>query len=216
MKISASIFSSKNPIEYAENLKNTDIDCFHLDFFEKDGKAIEEDEFNRYINCQKPLDVHLICSDIDEKTIEMLNSSSTNILSIQIENLTNIQNTIEKIKKFNGDFGFAISPNTDWNLLLPYKNIMKHILVMCSIPGISGAKFIDASYQYIEAVKKEFDGIEIYVDGGINHDIYRKLFSNVSLIVLGSYLYNNRQNIEHTINNLKMEGEKLYDIRQTI
>lgn len=216
MKISASIFSSKNPIEYAENLKNTDIDCFHLDFLEKDGKAIKEDEFNRYINCQKPLDVHLICSDIDEETIEMLNSSSTNILSIQIENLTNIQNTIEKIKKFNGDFGFAISPNTDWNLLLPYKNVMKHILVMCSIPGISGAKFIDTSYQYIEAVKKEFDGIEIYVDGGINHDIYRKLCSKVSLIVLGSYLYNNRQNIEHTINNLKMEGEKLYDIRQTI
>lgn len=42
MKISASIFSSKNPIEYAENLKNTDIDCFHLDFLEKDGKAIKD------------------------------------------------------------------------------------------------------------------------------------------------------------------------------
>lgn len=216
MKISASIFSSKNPLKYAKDLKNTDIDCFHLDFFEKDGKAIEKDEFKRYTNCKKPLDVHLICSDIDEETIEMLNSFSTNILSIQIENLINIQNTIEKIKRFNGDFGFAISPNTDWKLLLPYKNMMKHILVMCSIPGISGAKFIDRSYQYIEEVKNEFDGIKIYVDGGINYDIYRKISSHVSLAVLGSYLYNNRKNIAQTINTLKMEGEKVYDIRQAI
>lgn len=216
MRISASIFSSNNPLEYAKDLRKTKIDCLHLDFFEKNGKALNQNEFIKYNNCQKPLDVHLICSDIDEETIKMLNNSSTEILSVQIENLKNIENTIEKLKKFKGDFGFAISPNTDWELLLPYRNIMKHILVMCSIPGISGAKFIDSSYEYIEQVKDNFNGIEVYVDGGINYDICRKLYSSVSLVVLGSYLCNNYKDIEQTINNLKMKGENLYDIRQTV
>lgn len=216
MRISASIFTSTNPIEYAEHLKKTKIDCIHLDFFESNGKALNYNEFMKYNNCHKPLDVHLICSDIDEEAIRILNNSPTEILSVQIENLKNIEKTVRTLKKFKKDFGFAISPNTNYELLLPYRNIMKHILVMCSIPGISGAKFIDSSYEYIEQVKKTFNGIEIYVDGGINYDVYTKLYNNVSLVVLGSYLYNNRQEIEQTINNLKMKGEKIYDIRQTV
>lgn len=216
MKISASIFSSNQPLEYAKILEKTKIDCLHLDFFEKNGKAIEQNEFKKYINCKKKLDIHLICSAVDEGTIELLNKSSASILSIQVENLKNIEETVKRIKKFKGNFGFAISPNTDWKILLPYRNIMKHVLVMCSIPGVSGAKFIDKSYNYINEIKNEFGELEIYVDGGINYDIYKNLYDSVSLTVLGSYLYKNSQNIEQTINSLKKEGGKIYDIRQAI
>lgn len=216
MRISASVFSSDNPVEYAELLKDTEIDYLHLDYFEKQGKALNQNELRKYNNYQKPLDVHLICSAIDEETINTLNNSPTEILSVQIENLKDIKKTAKELEKFKGDFGFAISPNTDWKVLLPYKNRMKHILVMSSIPGISGAKFIENSYQYIDQVKDIFSKTKIYVDGGINYDIYEKLSEDVSLVVLGSYLYNNIQNISETINKLKRKGGERYAIRQAI
>ena len=147
----------------------------------------------------------MICSNVDKRTVELLNKSKVETLSVQYENLLDIDKTLENLNNFKKDFGFAITPATDWRVLLPYKNIMKHILVMCSTPGISGAKFMENSYRYIEEIRHNFKEIPIFVDGGVNYDVYKKLDNKaVSLIVMGSYLYNNRDNIEQTISNFKV------------
>lgn len=201
MVISASIFTSDKPLAYAKYLEKTEIDFLHMDFLEDESKKIDLTQLKKYKRIKKPLDVHLVCSEINEEMVEILNNSNTEILSVQVENLNDVNSAMKNLKHFKRNFGFAITPKTDWRLLIPYKELMSHILVMCSIPGVSGAKFMENSYEFINQIAENFKGIKIYADGGINYDVYRKISSEtISLIIMGSYLYNNRNNMQYVIN----------------
>lgn len=204
MKISASLFACDKPIEYAQNLKLYEIDYFHLDFIENKKETVQLKEIDKLVNLQIPLDVHLIYSNISKDIITTLNNLAIQILSVQYESLQNVKDTVNNLQNFKRDFGFAITPNTDSEVLMPYKNIMKHILVMCSIPGISGAKFLENSYDYIKQIKERFPDIPIYVDGGMNEEIGKFMQKNgINITVLGSYLYKNRDNLQQAISVLK-------------
>lgn len=205
MKVSGSLFVSKSPVEYAQNLKEAGVDYFHLDFTEKEGNKLSKFEMINNLNkFNIPLDVHLICSRISKKMVKELNNSKTEILSVQYENLIDANKSLQVLKKFKNGFGLAISPNTNIEVLLPYKNLINHILLMCSTPGVSGAKFLENSFSAIEQIKKNFPNIPIYVDGGINEEIcdFMKI-SDVSLSVFGSYLYNNNDKLNQIITMLK-------------
>lgn len=200
MVISASIFTSDKPLAYAKYLEKTEVNFLHMDFLENKSNKIDLSQLEKYKNIKKPLDVHLVCSEINEEMIEMLNNSNAEILSVQVENLNDINNAVKNLKKFKRNFGFAITPRTDWKLLIPYRELMSHILVMCSTPGVSGAKFMENSYEFIDEIAENFRGIKIYADGGINYDVYRKINrKTISLIIMGSYLYNNRNNMQYVI-----------------
>ena len=206
MRLSASIFVSDNPLEYAKEICKHNIDFLHLDYLLDHNGVLSEEKLDEYSHLNVPLDVHLIGSDFNSICIDMMNRLSVNILSVQIENLKNVAHSIEVASSFNGDFGIAISPYTNWSILKPFKYLISHILVTCSVPGVSGAKFLKQSYYYIEEIKSVFPRTDVYVDGGISYDIYKKLYKNVSLIVMGSFLYRNRENMDHTIKIFKMEG----------
>lgn len=204
MKISGSIFVSKNAVEYAKKLKEVDVDFFHLDFTEREFRLKRFNQLNFFDELEIPLDVHLICSSVTGRIIKKLNASPTKILTVQYENLDNIKKSTCNLKKFRNGFGFAISPNTDVNELLCYKNMINHILVMCSTPGVSGAKFLDNSFECIKKIKKLFPNIPIYVDGGINREICMDMDKyGVSIAVLGSYLYNNIDKLSEIVLSLK-------------
>lgn len=204
MKISGSVFVSKNAVNYAKRLKEAEVDFFHLDFVEKEFGLSRFNQLNFFNELEIPLDVHLICSSITDEIIKQLNDSPTEILSVQYENLNNVRETINNLKNFHNGFGFAISPNTDVTRLLDYRNTIDHILVMCSTPGVSGAKFLDNSFECIKKIKKLFPNIPIYVDGGINKEICKTMDEyGVSLAVFGSYLYNNINELSEIILSLK-------------
>lgn len=208
MKISASVFASDEPVKYAEYLKIAEIDYLHLDFIETE--FLDLDEINNFNRLNKPLDVHLICSKVTESTVDKLNNSSTEILSVQYETLINIEETIKNLQLFKKNFGFAILPTSNSKVLLPYKNKMDHILIMCSKPGISGAKFLEDSYKFIEEIKEQFPETAIYVDGGMNDKICEVMCrKGASIAVFGSYLYKNRNNLRETVNILKNKEKVL-------
>lgn len=205
MKISGSLFVSKTPVEYARDLKEAGVDYFHLDFAEKEKNKLSRfEKINDFDEFDIPLDVHLICSKVNKKVIKKLNNSKTEILSVQYENLIDANETIENLREFKKGFGLAVSPNTNLELILPYTHLINHILLMCSTPGVSGAKFLENSFSTIEQIRKQFPNIPIYVDGGINNDICDTMrVKDVSLSVFGSYLYNNIDNLQQTITRLK-------------
>ena len=205
-KISASLFVSDDPLIYAKQLKSDEIDYFHLDYIEGIRSYFQLNRINIFDSFKIPLDVHLICSTIGKDTISILNNSSTRILSVQFENLVARDRAINYLLDFKYGFGFAVSPNTDLKFLYPYRHIMNHIMVMCSTPGVSGAKFNESSIDYIRKVRLYFPGISIYIDGGLDAEKFKYMrCEDVSLTVFGSYLYKNRNNLQMVLKELKSE-----------
>lgn len=207
-KISASLFVSDEPLIYAKQINSVMIDYFHLDYMEGIKSYFQLNKINTFDCFKMPLDVHLICSTISKDTISILNNSSTQILSVQFENLVARDKAINHLLDFKHGFGFAITPNTDIKLLYPYRHIINHIMVMCSTPGVSGAKFIESSIDFVKQVRLYFPGISIYVDGGLDAEKFKYMRGEgISLIVFGSYLYKNRNNLQTVLKELKMNCE---------
>lgn len=203
MKISASIYTADNPNKYAIELSKTNIDYMHLDFIENKNNYIEEiKKFNKF---HIPLDVHLVFENITNDIVKQLNNYSVKVLSIQYENLKDVDQAVTNLKEFHNDFGFSIIPNTDCSKLLPYQSIMKHILIMCcNTPGMARGNFIEESYNFIEEVKSKFPQIPIYVDGGMNKERLQLMKEKgISVGVIGSYLYSNKNNLQGIIDELK-------------
>ena len=106
----------------------------------------------------------------------------------QYENLNN-KNDLNYLENFYGEWGIGLVADTNLSVIRPYEKIIKHIMVMCSQPGISAAKFDERNISRIRTINKEFPNLKVQVDGGIENikaSIMRTL--NVDLIVSGSYL----------------------------
>ena len=75
-------------------------------------------------------------------------------------------------------------------------NCISQVLVMCSHPGISGAKFNTDNYKRIEKIRHKYPTLKIWVDGGIDNIIAEKLGRlNADVIVSGSYLCRDLKNL---------------------
>ncbi len=205
MKISASIFATNDRLlAYVSQLKLAKVDYLHLDFFQNGTNKFRLEDINALDYLQIPYDVHLIYESITRENINLLNNSCAEILSIQWENLKNVEETLDLMERFKGDIGFAVTPNTDLNKLRKYLPRLDHILVMCSEPGISGAKFMESSYDFIRSIRDQFPYIKINVDGGIDNVRCRKVLElGASLVVSGSYLFNNRNDMRYAVTMLK-------------
>ena len=205
MKISASIFATNDRLlAYVSQLKFAKVDYLHLDFFQNGTNKFRLEDINALDYLQIPYDVHLLYEDITRENINLLNNSSSEILSLQWENLRNVEETLKLMERFKGDIGFAVTPNTDLNGLCEYLPRLDHILVMCSEPGVSGAKFMENSYDFIRSIREKFPYIKINVDGGIDNIRCRKVLElGASLVVSGSYLFNNRNDMRYAVTMLK-------------
>lgn len=205
MKISASIFATNDRLlAYVSQLKLAKVDYLHLDFFQNGTNKFRLEDINALDYLQIPYDVHLIYESITRENINLLNNSSAEILSLQWENLADIEGTLSLMERFKGDIGFAVTPDTDINKLCRYLLRLDHILVMCSQPGISGAKFMENSYDFIRSIREKFPEIKINVDGGIDNVRCRRVQElGASLVVSGSYLFNNRNDMRYAVTMLK-------------
>lgn len=205
MKISASIFATNDRLlAYVSQLKLAKVDYLHLDFFQNGTNKFRLEDINALDYLQIPYDVHLIYESITRESINLLNNSGAEILSLQWENLMDAEETLKLMERFKGDIGFAVTPNTDLNKLRGYLSRLDHILVMCSEPGISGAKFMENSYDFINSIRDKFPDIKIHVDGGIDNIRCRKVLGlGASLVVSGSYLFDNRNDMRYAVTMLK-------------
>lgn len=205
MKVSASIFATNERLlAYVSQLKDARVDYLHLDFFQNGTNKFHLEDIKALDYLQMPYDVHLIYDSITAENIELLNNSRAEILSLQLENLLDVEQSLTTMEFFKGDIGLAVTPGTDINELCKYVSRIDHILVMCSTPGISGAKFLEDSYDYIREVRDLFPYVKIHTDGGI--DAKRcKLMDDlgISLAVSGSYLFNNCDNMRDAVTLLK-------------
>ena len=193
MELSISLLNAKDRKKTVKKLNNTKIDMFHIDVM--DGEFVTNKSFpvEEIIELSsitsKPLDIHLMVND-PVIYIEKLNE------------LSNINNILNKLKKYGIKRGIALRPNTDIKEIIPYLNNIDLLLVMTVEPGLGGQPFIETSTERIKQIKKIIKDYNIIleVDGGINDKTISKV-SDANISVVGSFVTTSN-NIEEAINKL--------------
>ena len=206
MKLSISLLSIKDRIEFIKKINDCNIDYIHIDVMDKtfvDNVAYSMEEI-REINAisNKKLDVHLMVND-PFKYIDNLRDMNIEYITFHVEIDKDISKLIDIVHGMGYKCGLAINPNTNIDALEPYISNIDLILVMSVMPGYGGQLFIGDSYRKLEYLKNEYKDITISVDGGINQDNIYKLRSLVDMLVIGSYLSTETKEKVEMIRNIK-------------
>lgn len=206
MKLSISLLSIKNRLEFIKKINNYNIDYIHIDvmdntFTNNVAYSIEEiNEINKISN--KKLDIHLMVND-PIKYINSFNNMNIEYIIFHVEIDKDINNLINTVHGMGYKCGLAINPNTNINTLEQYINNIDLILVMSVMPGYGGQLFINSIYNKLESLRNKYKNITISVDGGINQDNIYKLNSLVDMVVIGSYLSTETKEKIDMIKNIK-------------
>lgn len=206
MKLSISLLSIKNRLEFIKKINDYDIDYIHIDvmdntFTNNVAYSIEEiNEINKISN--KKLDIHLMVND-PIKYINSFNNMNIEYIIFHVEIDKDINNLINTVHGMGYKCGLAINPNTNINTLEQYINNIDLILVMSVVPGYGGQLFINSIYNKLESLRDKYKNITISVDGGINQDNIYKLSSLVDMVVIGSYLSTETKEKIDMIKNIK-------------
>lgn len=206
MKLSISLLSIKNRLEFIKKINDCNIDYIHIDVMDKtfvDNVAYSMEEI-REINeiSNKKLDVHLMVSD-PFKYIDNLRDMNIEYITFHVEIDKDINKLIDIVHGMGYKCGLAINPNTNIDALEPYISNIDLILVMSVMPGYGGQLFINSIYNKLESLRNKYKNITISVDGGINQDNIYKLSSLVDMVVIGSYLSTETKEKIDMIKNIK-------------
>lgn len=206
MKLSISLLSIKNRLEFIKKINDYDIDYIHIDvmdntFTNNVAYSIEEiNEINKISN--KKLDIHLMVND-PIKYINSFNNMNIEYIIFHVEIDKDINNLINTVHGMGYKCGLAINPNTNIDALEQYINNIDLILVMSVMPGYGGQLFINSIYNKLESLRNKYKNITISVDGGINQDNIYRLSSLVNMVVIGSYLSTETKEKIDMIKNIK-------------
>ncbi len=206
MKLSISLLSIKNRLEFIKKINDCNIDYIHIDVMDKtfvDNVAYSMEEI-REINeiSNKKLDVHLMVND-PFKYIDNLRDMNIEYITFHVEIDKDINKLIDIVHGMGYKCGLAINPNTNIDALEPYISNIDLILVMSVMPGYGGQLFINSIYNKLESLRNKYKNMTISVDGGINQDNIYKLSSLVDMLVIGSYLSTETKEKVEMIRNIK-------------
>ena len=206
MKLSISLLSIKDRIEFIKKINDCNIDYIHIDVMDKtfvDNVAYSMEEI-REINAisNKKLDVHLMVND-PFKYIDNLRDMNIEYITFHVEIDKDINKLIDIVHGMGYKCGLAINPNTNIDALEPYISNIDLILVMSVMPGYGGQLFINSIYNKLESLRNKYKNMTISVDGGINQDNIYKLSSLVDMVVIGSYLSTETKEKIDMIKNIK-------------
>ena len=206
MKLSISLLSIKNRLEFIKKINDCNIDYIHIDVMDKtfvDNVAYSMEEI-REINeiSNKKLDVHLMVND-PFKYIDNLRDMNIEYITFHVEIDKDISKLIDIVHGMGYKCGLAINPNTNIDALEPYISNIDLILVMSVMPGYGGQLFINSIYNKLESLRNKYKNMIISVDGGINQDNIYKLSSLVDMLVIGSYLSTETKEKVEMIRNIK-------------
>jgi len=195
MKVSVTITKTKQSKEEAINLiNNTNADYLHVDVM--DGNFVENKlfPFQEFLELQKdnekPLDVHLMCSN-PKKYIKEYVNLNTEFITIHSEIDKDLKEMLSLIHSYGVNAGLSINPSTPVSKIMNYIYDIEQVLIMSVEPGKGGQEFMDSVIPKIEELKKirEENGLDfiISIDGGINENTIDKV-RDCDMVVSGSYI----------------------------
>lgn len=194
MKVSVSVLNNYDRlINTVKQLSKTSCDFIHIDVM--DGVFVEDKKFPLEVVKDvksvslKPLDVHLMVSDLD--TVRKYALLRPEYLTFHVEILKN-KDIINYVKSLGVKVGLAINKETDVTKLFPYLLDIDLILVMSVKPGNGGQKFDKEVLKKVRILKEKVsDKAIISIDGGVNGDNVKFCKdAGCDMVVSGSFVVN--------------------------
>ena len=142
---------------------------------------------------KKIFDVHLMINRVDKSLQDYIDAGS-DIITFHVEVNEDIESNLNYIKSKNLKCGLAIKPDTSWDSIMPFINLLDQVLIMTVEPGFGGQSFMKDQLLKVEEIKKLSDNhtlnLDIGVDGGVDN-ITGPLCINAgaNILVAGSYLF---------------------------
>ena len=141
-------------------------------------------------------DVHLMIKH-PQRYIDNFVKAGADSITIHYESTSRPRDAIMKIKDHDVKAGIAISPNTPYEAVLPYLDIVDMVLVMTVEPGFGGQPMIPETLEKVRAIKNYVDEheikVNIEVDGGITaENVHLALDAGANVIVAGSAIFKSK------------------------
>ena len=189
-----------------KDFDQSDANYIHLDVMDGDfvpnltfGPKFISD-IRKYTN--KTFDVHLMINRVDKFLQDYIDAGS-DIITFHIEIDEDIESNLQYIKSKGLKSGLAIKPNTDWNTITPFIDLIDQALVMTVEPGFGGQSFMNNQLLKVKEIKKLSQdnnlALDIGVDGGVDN-ITGPLCINAgaNILIAGSYLFKQENLIDAT------------------
>ncbi len=151
---------------------------------------------------KKIYDVHLMINRVGKYLDEYIKAGS-DIITFHLEINEDIHALIKKIKGEGKKCGISIKPNTSFEDLKPYINLIDQVLVMTVEPGFGGQSFIYSQIQKIEKISNFIRtsgiSVDIEVDGGVNYETGKLCTeAGANILVAGSFLFKQKNLVDAT------------------
>ena len=159
-------------------------------------------------NSSIPFDVHLMISPVHEY-IEAYADAGADIITIHPEATENLQQSIDRIKKFKKKVGVSLNPKTEVDVIKEFLNQIDLVLIMSVNPGFGGQKFMPEVLSKVKKLadirNKEKLAFDIEIDGGINFDNSKlAIAAGANILVSGTTIFkSNDGNIKKNIDLLR-------------
>ena len=153
-----------------------------------------------------------------KKYIKKFALLNTEYLTFHVELGKNIESNLEMVRNYGMKCGLAINPDTEFDVLKPYLEMVDIILVMSVIPGYGGQAFMPEVLDKVKVIKdyiKEHKlDIVVSIDGGINNETGKVAKDAGSdILIAGSYITNGN-NYQEKIDELR--NVQVIDIKDVI
>jgi len=158
-------------------------------------------ELLKKFDTKVPLDIHLMVQEPSEKYIKtFINANKKlkiNNITVHYEACSNLDKTLNFIKKNNIKAAVAINPKTSLDAIKDRLDDVDMVLVMTVEPGFSGQKFMESCMDKVKELRKLRPELDIQVDGGVNDEtaaIAAKAGANV--LVVSSFIFKSEDKVK--------------------
>lgn len=157
-------------------------------------------------HAKKPMDVHLMIVQ-PERFVEAFQKAGAETISVHVEACPHLHRNLQQIKSLGCKAGVAINPHTPISGL---EDVIQDIDLVCLMsvnPGFGGQKFIERTYEKINALKALINDRNtktlIEIDGGVNQQNAKPLMdAGADVLVAGNVVFS-ASNPKEVIQRLK-------------
>ena len=116
-------------------------------------------------------DVHLMIME-PIRYLDDFISAGADSITVHLESCENCREALQYLKNHEVRTGLAISPDTPWDAVLPYLDLVDMVLVMTVEPGFGGQKFMTDMMPKLKQLRAMLDEVNpschLEVDGGVD------------------------------------------------